>query len=304
MNNKFKKIIIATGGTGGHVFPAYSLAKHFLDNKINVEIISDKRGLRYLQDYHDIKVIEITSSTIFKKNIFQLLFSTLIIFYSIFRSFIFLLANRPNLVFGMGGYSSFPVCIAAKILRIPFIIYENNLHIGKANRYLLPYAKKVFVSHKELEGISEKYQKKICEIGNIIRKEILNFQVKSDSNQIIEEVVDVQNILLEVDDEGLEIMKDEIFEEEEEVIAEVNEEVTETEIPLTDIAQNKIEEKVISIEKDLEDDSVVKVEKDEKIILKEKDKRGDYYEIIVGAYSNGFSAWDRVNKLKNLGFES
>ena len=39
MNNKFKKIIIATGGTGGHTFPAYSLAKHFLDNKINVQII-------------------------------------------------------------------------------------------------------------------------------------------------------------------------------------------------------------------------------------------------------------------------
>ena len=52
----------------------------------------------------------------------------------------------------MGGYSSFPVCIAAKILRIPFIIYENNLYIGKANRFLLPYAKKVFVSYKELGG--------------------------------------------------------------------------------------------------------------------------------------------------------
>ena len=134
MSNKFKKIIIATGGTGGHVFPAYSLAKHFIDSKANVEIISDKRGLRYLKECHDIKITQITSSTIFKKNIFQLLFSTLIIFYSIFRSFIFLLTNRPNLVFGMGGYSSFPVCIAAKILRIPFIIYENNLHIGKANK--------------------------------------------------------------------------------------------------------------------------------------------------------------------------
>ncbi len=183
MNNKPKKIVIATGGTGGHVFPAYSLARHFIDNEINVAIISDKRGLKYLQDYRDIKVITITSSTIFRKNIFQLLFSTLIIFYSILRSFIFLLTNRPNLVFGMGGYSSFPVCIAAKILRIPFIIYENNLHIGKANRYLLPYAKKIFVSYKELEGISEKYQKKVFETGNIIRKEILNFKAKTDSNQ-------------------------------------------------------------------------------------------------------------------------
>jgi UDP-N-acetylglucosamine--N-acetylmuramyl-(pentapeptide) pyrophosphoryl-undecaprenol N-acetylglucosamine transferase len=183
MSSKLKKIIIATGGTGGHVFPAYSLAKHFIDSKVNVEIISDKRGLRYLKECHDIKITQIASSTIFKKNIFQLLFSTLIIFYSIFRSCIFLFINRPNLVFGMGGYSSFPVCIAAKILGISFIIYENNLHVGKANKYLLPYAKKIFVSYKELEGISEKYQQKVCEIGNIIRKEILNFQVKSDSNQ-------------------------------------------------------------------------------------------------------------------------
>jgi UDP-N-acetylglucosamine--N-acetylmuramyl-(pentapeptide) pyrophosphoryl-undecaprenol N-acetylglucosamine transferase len=183
MNNKFKKIVIATGGTGGHIFPAYSLAKHFIDNKVDVKIISDKRGLRYLKEHQDLKITQITSSTIFKKNIFQLLFSTLIIFYSILRSCIFLLTSRPDLVFGMGGYSSFPVCIAAKILRIPFIIYENNLHIGKANRYLLPYAKKVFVSYKELQGVSDKYQKKVCEIGNIIRKEILDFQVKLNSNQ-------------------------------------------------------------------------------------------------------------------------
>jgi UDP-N-acetylglucosamine--N-acetylmuramyl-(pentapeptide) pyrophosphoryl-undecaprenol N-acetylglucosamine transferase len=176
MNKKLKRIIIATGGTGGHVFPAYSLAKHFTDNKINVELISDKRGLKYLKSYNDIKVVEISSSTIFKKNIFQLLFSMIVIFYSIFRSLIFLSTNKPNLVFGMGGYSSFPVCIAAKILNIPFIIYENNLHIGKANKFLLAYAKKIFVSHKELDGISEKYHKKVCEIGNIVRKEILNFK--------------------------------------------------------------------------------------------------------------------------------
>ena len=74
----------------------------------------------------------------------------------------------------MGGYSSFPICIAASILRIKFIIYENNLIIGKANKYLLPFAKKIFVSYKELEGISKKYNKKIVEIGNLIREEIFN----------------------------------------------------------------------------------------------------------------------------------
>ena len=56
MNNNIKKIVVATGGTGGHIFPAYSLAKHFKDKNITVEIISDKRGYKYLKDYQDIKV--------------------------------------------------------------------------------------------------------------------------------------------------------------------------------------------------------------------------------------------------------
>ncbi|OUV60221.1 MAG: undecaprenyldiphospho-muramoylpentapeptide beta-N-acetylglucosaminyltransferase [Candidatus Pelagibacter sp. TMED128] len=182
MNKNIKKIIIASGGTGGHIFPAYSLAKHFIDNKIKVVMITDKRGFKYLKKYNDFEIIQIPSATIFSKNIFQLLFSALIIFYSILRSLIFLSKNRPNLVFGMGGYSSFPICIAAKILKIQFIIYENNLHMGKANRFLLPFAKKVFVSFKELQGVKERYKKKVYEIGNIIRKEILNFKATIDVN--------------------------------------------------------------------------------------------------------------------------
>ena len=171
-----KKIIIATGGTGGHIFPAYGLAQHFISNQTDVEIISDKRGLKYLKNISNIKIIQINSATIFKKNIFKFLFSFILIIFSLVRSFIYLIANRPDLVFGMGGYSSFPVCIAAKALGIPFIIYENNLCIGKANRILIPFAKKIFVAFQEVEGIPKKYETKICKIGNIIRKEILNFQ--------------------------------------------------------------------------------------------------------------------------------
>ena len=79
----------------------------------------------------------------------------------------------------MGGYSSFPICIAAAILRIKFVIYENNLIIGKANKYLLPFAKKIFVSYKDLDGIPDKYLNKIFEIGNIVREEIINVKNKN-----------------------------------------------------------------------------------------------------------------------------
>ena len=92
----------------------------------------------------------------------------------------------------MGGYSSFPVCLAASILRIRFIIYENNLVIGKANKYLLPFSKNILVSYKELEGISSKYQNKIIEIGNIIKKDIINFSKIEDENVNLKKI----NILI------------------------------------------------------------------------------------------------------------
>ncbi len=176
MTKKINKVLIATGGTGGHVFPAYGLAKHLIDKKFHVELISDERGNKYLEKFKDVKISIINTSTVYNKNIIQKFISSLVIAHAILKSFIFLISNRPNLVFGMGGYSSFPICIVSKLLNIPFIIYENNLHVGKANKFLLPFSIKLFVARKELTGVTKKYEKKICQTGNIIRKEILNFE--------------------------------------------------------------------------------------------------------------------------------
>ena len=169
-----KKILIATGGTGGHVIPAYSLANYLQNNNYNVEVTTDLRGLRYLKDYKNIKITKIPTSPLIKNNVLKFLISSFTIFFSICGSLFYLVYKRPSIIFGMGGYSSFPICIAASILRIKFVIYENNLIIGKANKYLLPFAKKIFVTFKEIEGINKKYKRKVLELGNIIREEIIN----------------------------------------------------------------------------------------------------------------------------------
>jgi len=185
---KKNSILIATGGTGGHVFPAYSLAVHFIKKNYNVKLTIDSRGFQYLKDYEELNLVKIPSSPLIKKNIFKFLFSASLILYSVLRSLIFLLFNRPSVVFGMGGYSSFSVCVAAAILRIKFIIYENNLTIGKANKYLLPFSKKILVSYKEIEGVPIKYNNKIFEIGNIIRREIIDFKNENTQNNRFDEI--------------------------------------------------------------------------------------------------------------------
>ena len=185
--SKKLKVVIAIGGTGGHVFPGYHLAEHLTNENYDIHLITDKRGNKYLEKLKKFKTTIIPSSPIKKGNVLFLLYSIIIIIYSFLRSLIFLILNRPKLIFGMGGYASFPTCIAASILNIKFIIYENNLIIGKANKYLLPFARIMFVSYKNLEGIPSKYSHKIFEIGNIINKEIINFSktnVKKDGKKV------------------------------------------------------------------------------------------------------------------------
>ena len=171
--NKKIKTIIAVGGTGGHVIPGFNLAKHLNEKNFSVDIVSDKRGEKYIKE-NRFKVFILPSSPINTKNILTFLISLMFILYSILRSLFFLIINRPKIIFGMGGYASFPICIAASVLRIKFLIYENNLIIGRANKYLLPFAEKILISFKEIEGVHHKYKDKVIEIGNIIKKEIIN----------------------------------------------------------------------------------------------------------------------------------
>ncbi len=173
--NKEIKALIVIGGTGGHVFPGCSLAEHLIGKGYKTHLVTDKRGYRYLEKFKNLRFSLLPSVPFVSKNLITLSYSSILISYSIIRSLFFLIFNRPNIIFGMGGYASFPMCIAAKFLRIKFLIYENNLIIGKANRYLLPFAEKILVSYKDLEGVPNNYLDKVVETGNIIRKEIINF---------------------------------------------------------------------------------------------------------------------------------
>ena len=66
-----KKILIATGGTGGHVFPAYSLANYLKNKNFTLKLTSDKRGSIYLKGYNNLDLVKIPSSPLIKKKYFS-----------------------------------------------------------------------------------------------------------------------------------------------------------------------------------------------------------------------------------------
>ena len=135
-----EKVIISTGGSGGHVIPATILYDH-LSKEANVFITIDKRGLKYLdQTIYKFDLINTPKLS----NIFFLPFNVIVILFLIFKSFFLLKNKKIEKIFSTGGYMSLPLILAAKLLKIQIFLIEPNQVLGRANRYFLKSCKKLF----------------------------------------------------------------------------------------------------------------------------------------------------------------
>jgi len=177
-----KKIIFSTGGTGGHILPAINLMKHFFNKGYQVLLITDDRGNKFLKNYSQFRSYILRTDTPTNKNILKKIFSFFTIFYSIINSIIILKREKPHLIFGFGGYVSFPISFASKFFNFPLIIYENNMVLGRTNKYLSSFSKKILVAKKITFNFPEKYKKKTYQVGSILDKKIINYSPSKKNN--------------------------------------------------------------------------------------------------------------------------
>jgi len=177
-----KKIIFSSGGTGGHIFPTINLMKYFSSKGYEVLSVTDFKGNNFLKDYPQFKSHIISTDTPANKNFFRKIFSFLMIFFSIIKSILILKKEKPDLVIGFGGYVSFPISFVSKFFNIPLVIYENNLMVGKTNRNLLPFSKKILLGTNMPINFPEKYKSKVYQVGNILREEIINYSAITKKN--------------------------------------------------------------------------------------------------------------------------
>ena len=135
-----KKILITTGGTGGHVIPAKIIEEH-LKNDFKIFYSTDARGLKYLSSEVNKTIIIDTP----KINLsFYLPFKLIKLIYLIFQVILFLKKEKIDKVISIGGYMSIPVIIGAKILGLTIILIEPNLVLGRGNKFFLNFSKKIF----------------------------------------------------------------------------------------------------------------------------------------------------------------
>ncbi len=173
------RMLLAGGGTGGHLFPAVAIAEQLLyqDGTAEVRFVGTARGLEAsLLPKLGLSLELIDMVGIVGRGLWGLLQGVPKVLFSLQQSFNILKRFNPDIVVGVGGYSSFPVLIAARIKGVPFIIHEQNAKPGLSNRVLSRFAKRVCIS---IPGSGDSLpQKKLVLTGNPLRKGLVTLDTE------------------------------------------------------------------------------------------------------------------------------
>ena len=173
------KILISTGGSGGHVIPATTIHDHLKDN-YDILVSSDLRGLKYLDSkLYNIKVIDtpkLNKTILLPLSILKVILLTL-------KSLLFLKKQKIQILISTGGYMSLPLCIAAKILNIKIYLLEPNMVIGRANKFFLRFCEKIICYSDNIIGFHEDFKSKLKIINPLIRKEYYDEKLKEHKNK-------------------------------------------------------------------------------------------------------------------------
>ena len=174
------KILIATGGTGGHVYPALAVAAELAERGHKITISCDGRVKKMVADGrpNKAKMIHIWASGVGAK-------SRLNQIYALFKigvSAIALTARfaifRPSRVVAFGGYASVPAVFAAHVWRIPTFLHEQNAAIGRANKFTMRWVKTLMTSFPTVEGMPKKSSAQVVYTGLPVRRDFIELAGK------------------------------------------------------------------------------------------------------------------------------
>ena len=162
-------IVLAAGGTGGHVFPAQALAHSLTEKAYRVVLFSDTRGDQFKST--GIDVVKIPSAQLHGAFIGKMksgikLMSGMALALSHLRRL------KPKVVVGFGGYASFPTMVAALTLRLPTILHQADAYFGRTNRKLAPFATRLATSFPHVKNIPHSCLEKVSFTGLPVRPEI------------------------------------------------------------------------------------------------------------------------------------
>lgn len=148
-------IVLAAGGTGGHVFPAEALASELSDRGCRLALFTDRRGGSYGGRLGEVDTHRISAGGIAGKGIAAKAMSAIELAIGTWQARGLLRRMAPKAVVGFGGYASVPTMLAASLAGIPSALHEQNAVLGRANRLLAGRVRRIATSFAETRGLPE-----------------------------------------------------------------------------------------------------------------------------------------------------
>jgi len=174
MNNRHVPLVVlAAGGTGGHVYPAASLAAEMQARKFRLALITDRRGDAYGGVLGDLDTYKGLASGVAGKSAVSRIKSVSEIVAGIWQARKILTQLNPCVVVGFGGYASVPTLAAASFGSYKTAIHEQNAIFGRANRLLAPWVDKVATCFNEIEKVPASVLRKVVQSGMPVRAQII-----------------------------------------------------------------------------------------------------------------------------------
>jgi len=164
-------IVIAAGGTGGHMFPAQALADALAERGRDIVLVTDRRGAEYGGAIAD-TVLTVSAGTVSGRGLPGRLMGLGQIAFGAIQAHGILRRLAPAGVVGFGGYASVPTMLAATRIGLPTVIHEQNAVLGRANRLMAPRVRAIAAAFAETAQLCPADRAKAEHTGNPVRAAI------------------------------------------------------------------------------------------------------------------------------------
>jgi UDP-N-acetylglucosamine--N-acetylmuramyl-(pentapeptide) pyrophosphoryl-undecaprenol N-acetylglucosamine transferase len=166
-------VLVAAGGTGGHLFPAAALAGVLSERGIAVHLATDRRAIRFGETFAEEAVHVVASATIRSRNPVALTQTAAALGVGLLQARRLIGRLRPAAVVGFGGYPSIPPVLAAVWRGVPTVIHDANAVVGRANRFLAPRVTAIATTFPETFRDAPDLAAKATITGNPVRSAVI-----------------------------------------------------------------------------------------------------------------------------------
>ena len=162
-------VVLAAGGTGGHVFPAEALAAELSSRGYQLALVTDRRGGDLSGRLGELETHRVRAGGIAGKGVFARILSAIELMVGTVQAWFLLRRLKPAVVVGFGGYASVPTMLAAAYSGIKAAIHEQNSVLGRANRMLASRVETIATSFEKVSEIPENAKSNIIVTGMPVR---------------------------------------------------------------------------------------------------------------------------------------